>query len=80
MVFSDVAMPGMSGIELGHAIHSQYPGLPVILTLGYSPALATSGSQGFEVIDKPYSIESVTRVLAGAARQRPHFVNSHAGL
>jgi PAS domain S-box-containing protein len=68
VVFSDVVMPGMTGIELGQAIRLQYPGLPVILTSGYSPALATGGAQGFELIDKPYSIESVTRVLAGAAR------------
>jgi len=68
VVFSDVVMPGMSGIELGKAIRVQFPGLPVILTSGYSPALATGGSQGFELIDKPYSIESVTRVLAFAAR------------
>jgi len=61
--FSDVVMPGMSGIELGEVIRTRFPRLSVILTSGYSPALATGGSHGFELIDKPYSIESVTRGL-----------------
>jgi len=70
VVFSDVVMPGMSGIELGEVIRTRFPGLPVILASGYSPALATGGAHGFELIDKPYSIESVTRVLAGAVLPR----------
>ncbi|CAO3408452.1 hypothetical protein [Azospirillum largimobile] len=40
VVFSDVVMPGMSGIELGREIRQRFPGLPVVLTSGYSHVLA----------------------------------------
>ena len=62
-VFSDVVMPGMSGIELGQAIRIRYPGLPVVLTSGYSNVLAQDSSHGFELIHKPYSIDQLSSVL-----------------
>jgi PAS domain S-box-containing protein len=34
VVFSDVVMPGMSGIELGREIRQRHPKLPVVLTSG----------------------------------------------
>ncbi len=63
VVFSDVVMPGMSGIELGHEIRRQYPALPVVLTSGYSHVLAQNGTQGFELLQKPYSIDQLSRIL-----------------
>ncbi|MEW9856500.1 PAS domain S-box protein [Novosphingobium sp. M1R2S20] len=69
-VFSDVVMPGMSGIELGLEIRRREPGLPVILTSGYSHVLAQEGSHGFELLQKPYSIEDLTRVLRRAILDR----------
>ena len=62
-VFSDVVMPGMSGIELGHEIHRRHPHLPVILTSGYSHVLAQEGRHGFELLQKPYAVEELSRVL-----------------
>jgi len=62
-VFSDVVMPGMSGIELAREIRRRAPALPVILTSGYSHVLANEGSQGFELLQKPYSADEVTSVL-----------------
>ncbi|CAO4167431.1 PAS domain S-box protein [Methylorubrum extorquens] len=63
VVFSDVVMPGMNGIELGHEIHRLYPSLPVVLASGYSAVLAEEGSHGFELLQKPYSVEAISRVL-----------------
>ena len=68
IVFSDVVMPGMSGIELGQEIRRLHPDLPVILTSGYSHVLAENGRHGFELLHKPYSIEQLSRVLSKAAR------------
>jgi len=39
LVFSDVIMPGMNGVELAGLIRERYPGLPVVLTSGYSNVL-----------------------------------------
>ena len=36
LVFSDVIMPGMNGVELAGVIRDRYPGLPVVLTSGYA--------------------------------------------
>jgi PAS domain S-box-containing protein len=62
-VFSDVVMPGMSGIELGQEIRRRHPQLPVVLTSGYSHVLAQEGRHGFELLQKPYAVEELSRVL-----------------
>jgi CheY-like chemotaxis protein len=75
LVFSDVIMPGMNGVELAGIIRERYPGLPVVLTSGYSHVLADNAHRGFDLIQKPYSVEQLSRILrkamaekAGAAR------------
>ncbi|GJE43257.1 response regulator [Methylobacterium soli] len=70
VVFTDVVMPGMSGIELGREIRRLYPGLPVVLASGYSTVLAEKGHDGFELLRKPYSVEAISRVLRKVIRQR----------
>ena len=66
IVFSDVVMPGMSGVELGQQIRTEFPDVPVILASGYSHILAEDSSHGFELLHKPYSIEQLSRVLRQA--------------
>ncbi|MFK3776414.1 GAF domain-containing protein [Pseudomonas sp. NPDC089406] len=62
-VFSDVVMPGIGGLALGRELRRSHPQLPVILTSGYSEAIAEGGHQGFEFLAKPYSAEQVCSVL-----------------
>jgi PAS domain S-box-containing protein len=66
LVFSDVIMPGMNGVELAGVIRERYPGLPVVLTSGYSNVLAENAHRGFELIQKPYSVELLSRILRKA--------------
>jgi PAS domain S-box-containing protein len=66
LVFSDVIMPGMNGVELAGVIRERYPGLPVVLTSGYSHVLAENAHRGFELIQKPYSVELLSRILRKA--------------
>ena len=70
VVFSDVVMPGMSGVDLGHEIRRRYPGLPVVLTSGYSQVLAEEGRHGFELLHKPYAVEDLSRLLRRVTRSR----------
>ena len=70
VVFSDVVMPGMNGVELGRQVRAIHPDLPVILTSGYSEVLAGDGRHGFELLRKPYSVEDLSRVLRRAPRAR----------
>ena len=44
VVFSDVVMPGMTGIELAQEIRRRHFDLPVVLTSGYSHVLSQNGS------------------------------------
>jgi CheY-like chemotaxis protein len=68
-VFTDVVMPGMTGIELGEVIRGRYPRLHVVLTSGYSHVLAEEGRHGFELLQKPYSADDLSRVLRRRARR-----------
>jgi PAS domain S-box-containing protein len=70
LVFSDVIMPGMNGVELAGIIRDRYPGLPVVLTSGYSNVLAENAHRGFELIQKPYSVESLSRILRKAISEK----------
>ncbi len=70
VVFSDVVMPGMSGVELGQEIRRRRPDLPVVLTSGYSHVLAEEGRHGFELLQKPYAAEELSRVLLRVTRGR----------
>src|SRR6266702_4695835 len=70
LVFSDVIMPGMNGVELAGFIRERYPGLPVVLTSGYSNVLAENAHHGFELIQKPYSVESLSRILRKAITEK----------
>jgi PAS domain S-box-containing protein len=72
VVFSDVVMPGINGIELATRIAVLDPQLPVILTSGYSHVLEESGLAGFELLHKPYSVDQLSRVLGKAAKGRRH--------
>jgi len=63
LVFSDVVMPGMSGIELGLEIRQRWPHLQVVLTSGYSHVLAEEGRHGFELLQKPYSVDGLLGIL-----------------
>lgn len=65
VVFSDVMMPGMNGIDLAHAIRRRFPTLRILLTSGYSEVLSREGAGDFALLQKPYSIDGLADVFAG---------------
>ncbi|MGE7415600.1 PAS domain-containing protein [Methylobacterium tarhaniae] len=71
VVFSDVVMPGMGGIAFARLLARRLPHLPVVLASGYSHVLAEESSAGFELLQKPYSAEQVSRILRKVTRRRP---------
>ena len=71
-VFTDVVMPGMSGIELAEQVKVLYPSLPVILTSGFSDILAQDGTHGFELLRKPYSIDELSGILRKVSARGAH--------
>jgi two-component system NtrC family sensor kinase len=73
VVFTDVVMPGMTGLELAAEMRRLDLDVPVVLASGYSHVLAQQGTQGFELLQKPYSTEELARALHRAvpAHGRP---------
>ena len=66
LIFSDVVMPGISGIEFARQVRAALPALPIVLTSGYSHVLAEDARHGFPLLRKPYSVQELARVLAEA--------------
>jgi signal transduction histidine kinase/ActR/RegA family two-component response regulator len=71
LVFSDIIMPGMNGVELATLIRQRFPGLSVVLTSGYSSVLADNAHHGFDLVQKPYSVETLSRVLRKSIAAHP---------
>jgi nitrogen-specific signal transduction histidine kinase len=71
VVFSDVVIPGMSGLDLARSIRRRRPDLPVVLTTGYSQVMTQDGTDGFELLRKPYSAAQLSRILHRASTRRP---------
>lgn len=58
-------MPGMNGIEFAREVERLYPGLPLLLTSGYSSVIADEGVHGFSLLHKPYSLAELSVALQG---------------
>ena len=74
LVFSDVVMPGKSGIELADEISGRWPNLPVLLATGYSDQLKREAGSGLTVLHKPYkpdSLAAAVREVLGRSRVGP---------
>jgi signal transduction histidine kinase len=63
LIFSDIIMPGeMNGLELAQEIERRYPGVPIILTTGFSGSANVDNR--YPVLRKPYQPEEFERLLA----------------
>jgi CheY-like chemotaxis protein len=66
VVFTDVVMPGISGVELARTLRQTRPGLPVVLATGYSQETVGNAAAEFDVVRKPYDAAAVSLALATA--------------
>jgi PAS domain S-box-containing protein len=64
LVFSDVVMPGMSGVELAHRVREDHPGLPLLLASGYSEEVVRGAAASFRMVAKPYGLATLSRAIA----------------
>ena len=63
-VITDLAMPGMSGLELARALRELRPDVPIALTTGHTHDAARVAEAGIAVrLQKPYSIETIRAAM-----------------
>jgi CheY-like chemotaxis protein len=63
LLFSDIVMPGASGVELAHQARKLQPSLKVLLTTGYPrDALSSdlSFEEGWEILPKPFHLDELS--------------------
>jgi PAS domain S-box-containing protein len=71
LVFSDIVMPGsIDGIGLANEIRDRYPGLPIVLSTGYTDS-AQKVPDGLHVLRKPFDTDTLTRVIETVMRPEP---------
>lgn len=63
LLFTDIIMPGMNGVELASHVRSHYPQIAVLLTTGYGDALLDEQQRHFPMIAKPFELAEVSRVI-----------------
>jgi CheY-like chemotaxis protein len=64
IVFTDVSLPGMSGIDLLKRVRQADPGQRVVVASGYGADLGRGGfGPGVAVLSKPYDLATLERTL-----------------
>ena len=71
MMMTDVAMPGMSGVELARKVRTLAPDLPIVFASGYADVHTFGAELADEVVlKKPFRMTEVAARLAGALGER----------
>ena len=73
LMLTDLIMPGgMNGVELAHAAVALRPGLPVILTSGYTgETLGAATETPWPLLPKPYPAEALAAVIDAVMGKTP---------
>lgn len=75
LILLDVAMPGMSGIDVARQAQSKYPGIPIVFVTGYVDKSTFGDVSEDRIVKKPFVgdelAEKVTTALIQSGR-RPH--------
>ncbi|MDF0544173.1 PAS domain S-box protein [Sphingobium sp. H39-3-25] len=64
LVFTDIVMPGLSGIDLARQLRIRAPELPVLLATGYSDQLLGEREAHLRVLSKPYGAETLSAAIS----------------
>jgi two-component system, cell cycle response regulator CpdR len=69
LLLSDIRMPAMTGIELAHAAHRQWPALTILLMTGYAEQREAADDLAriiVGVVDKPFSLTDIRQRVTDA--------------
>ena len=69
LLFSDIVMAGMGGLELANVVRERYPDMPILLTSGYTKSIETAHLH-WPLLRKPFKLAELNRALANVVAQR----------
>jgi CheY-like chemotaxis protein len=69
VLFTDVSLPGMSGVDLARQALERYPHLKVIFASGYGDMLLRHLDFPYQSLQKPYELDQLQDALGQAASQ-----------
>ena len=64
LMLSDIVMPGMNGLELARFVRKNNPRTGIILASGYSEMATLAIAEGFLLLNKPYSLETLQAAIS----------------
>ncbi len=70
VILTDLAMPGMSGLELSRQLRNDFPDIPIILITGWEASInrdELDQSGITDILYKPFRIEQLTNLVKAAA-------------
>jgi signal transduction histidine kinase/CheY-like chemotaxis protein len=69
-VLSDMVMPGaVGGLDLARKLRELREDFPIVLMTGYSAAAGSAAAEGFPVLRKPFTMDSLATCLAQTLRR-----------
>ncbi len=71
MMIADIAMPGMSGIELARAALLNRPDLPILFVTGFADAVGFGETVSATVLQKPFRSDDLAAKMAQVLAQSP---------
>jgi CheY-like chemotaxis protein len=66
-LFTDVSLPGMSGVELARKAAAMAPGLAIVFASGYGASISAHLDIPSRSLAKPYDLHQLRAVLAAVA-------------
>lgn len=69
VLFTDVSLPGMSGVDLAREARERYPHLKVIFASGYGDTLLRHLDFPYQSLQKPYELDQLQSALGQVADQ-----------
>lgn len=70
VLMTDIDLPGMSGLELVHAVRAQQPTIGAVIVSGYVHLLGDNVPPDTHMLAKPFEMAALDRLLREAGRRR----------
>lgn len=79
ILFADIQLPGMSGIDFAEIAVKTTPGIKVIFASGFNYLVTDKTSFQFTLLPKPYGLDQLQNAIEAVYPQLPEKQNDEAG-